>query len=74
MRNERQARTASVYGYNPRIIAVASYVLGEGATPYPFLVEFLETIDTNFPGLTFTDFIHALRLLDLVHQRPGGNA
>jgi len=65
-RNQRDFTTA-------RVCAVAIHIDQEGAVPLPWIVEFLETIDAKFPGLSFQEFSRAVRLCDLARQ-PQGSA
>ena len=61
------------------IVEVANHIYRQGATPYPHVITFLDTIDAKFPGLTFSDFLQAARLIAecrpaLAQQRPWGSA
>ena len=74
MPNERTTARTAVYGSEPRVLAVANHIHREGATPYPYIVTFLGTIDAKFPGLSFHDFLNAVRLSDFTNQQPSGSA
>jgi len=56
------------------VIAVANHIHRQGATPLPWIVDFLGAIDSRFPGLSFHDFCNAVRLCDLSERQPWGSA
>ena len=56
------------------VIAVANHIHLQGATPLPWIVDFLGAIDSKFPGLSFHDFCDAVRLCDLTNRQPCGSA
>ena len=74
MRNEREVACATYGAIDANVIAVANHIHREGATPYPFIITFLGTIDAKFPGLSVHDFFNAVRLSGLVDHAPRGSA
>jgi hypothetical protein len=70
MRAERK-RTTAVESPVP---AVAEFLYNEAAVPYPVVIELLRDIDAKFPGLTFSDFVTAVRLSDYARRLPWGTA
>jgi len=73
MHNEREMTFESDDGFYA-VMAVANHIYREGATPLPWIVDFLAAIDSKFPGLSFHDFCHAVRLCDLTNRQPCGSA
>jgi len=72
MSNERKIALAAAL--NSPVLAVANHIHREGATPLPWIVTFLQTIDAEFPELSFHEFFRAVRLCDLVNREASGSA